>query len=311
VGERCAVFLMGPTAAGKTELAVELAERYPLALINADSAQVYRGMDVGTAKPGPEVRGRHALMDCRDPAQPFSAGEFARAARAAAEEAFAAGRVPLLVGGTGLYFRAFAEGLADLPPSDPAVRSGLEAEAEREGWPALHRRLAQVDPEAAARIHERDGQRILRALEVHALTGRPLSVLQREQGMAPLAYPVLRTALWLPRETLWARIEARFRSMVDAGLVAETEALRAAGVPGDSPALRAVGYRQALAHLDGELDREGLIEAGVVATRRLARKQLIWLRREAGVEWFRADDRRARAALAYRVAAFLGRHGWG
>jgi len=312
MASRCAVFLMGPTATGKTELAMELAEAFPVALINADSAQVYRGMDVGTAKPGPEVQAAypHALMDFRDPAEPFSAGAFARAAQAAAEEAFAAERVPLLVGGTGLYFRAFAEGLADLPPSDPEVRSRLQREAEEMGWPELHRRLAGVDPEAAGRIHEQDGQRILRALEVFQLTDRPLSALQRERAVAPVTYPVLKTALWLPREELWRRIEVRFRRMVEAGLVDEAEALRAAGVPEDSPALRAVGYRQALAYLDGELDREGLVEAGVVATRRLARRQLIWLRKEAGVVWFRADREEERWALRRRVGEFLEGQGW-
>jgi tRNA dimethylallyltransferase len=303
---------MGPTATGKTELALELAQAHPLALINADSAQVYTGMDVGTAKPSPAVREAHphALMDCRDPAQPFSAGEFARGAQAAAESAFQAGQVPLLVGGTGLYFRAFAEGLADLPASDPAVRQRLQRQADERGWPALHRRLSEVDPEAAARIHARDGQRILRALEVFELTGRSLSTLQRERAVPPVAYPLLKTALWLPREELWRRIEARFRRMVAEGLVEETAALRAAGITEDSPPLRAVGYRQAVAYLDGELDREGLVEAGVVATRRLARRQLIWLRRETGVEWFRADDPGDRQRLRDRAAEFLGEHGW-
>lgn len=313
MADPCAVFLMGPTATGKTELALELADRHPVALINADSAQVYRGMDVGTAKPDAAVRAAypHALMDFRDPAEPFSAGAFARAARAAADEALAAGRVPLLVGGTGLYFRAFAEGLAELPESDPEVRARLSAEAERSGWPALHRRLAARDPEAAGRIHERDGQRLLRALEVLELTGRPLSELQRERSVAPLAYPVLKTALWLPREELWRRIERRFRRMVAAGLVAEARALREAGVPEASPALRAVGYRQALAYLDGELDREGLVAAGAAATRRLARRQVVWLRREAGVHWFRADRQAERRALREQVGAFLAGHGWG
>ena len=312
MAERCAVFLMGPTATGKTDLALALAAAHPVALINADSAQVYRGMDVGTAKPEPAVRAAHphALMDFRDPSEPFSAGEFARAAQAAAEAAFAEGRVPLLVGGTGLYFRAFAEGLADLPASDPAVRADLQAEAEERGWPAMHRRLAEIDPEAAERIHVQDGQRILRALEVHALSGRPLSALQREQAVPPVAYPVFKAALWLPREELWRRIESRFRAMVAGGLVEETEALRAAGVPEDSPALRAVGYRQALAYLDGELDRDGLVAAGVVATRRLARRQLIWLRREAGINWFRADDRGEQRQLMQRVEAFLAGQGW-
>jgi tRNA dimethylallyltransferase len=303
---------MGPTATGKTELAMALADRYPVALINADSAQVYRGMDVGTAKPDGATRARypHALMDCRDPAEPFSAGQFARAAQEAAQAAFADGRVPLLVGGTGLYFRAFAEGLADLPESDPAIRERLQAEGEGGGWALLHERLQTVDPASAERIHPGDGQRLVRALEVHELTGQPLSELQKQRAVPPVEYPVLRTALWLPRELLWQRIEDRFRRMLEAGLLAETEALRDAGVARDSPALRAVGYRQALAYLDGELDWEGLVHAGVVATRRLARRQIIWLRKTPGVEWFRADDQAQRRALIDRVGGFLGGHGW-
>ena len=311
--DRCAVFLMGPTATGKTELAMALADRYPVALINADSAQVYRGMDVGTAKPDAETRTRypHALMDCRDPAAPFSAGQFARAAQEAAEAAFADGRVPLLVGGTGLYFRAFADGLADLPESDPAIRERLQGEGEAHGWAPLHRRLQTVDPASAERIHPSDGQRLVRALEVYELTGQPLAALQRQRAVPPVSYPVLRTALWLPRELLWQRIQARFQRMLEAGLVAETKALRDAGVPRDSPALRAVGYRQALAYLEGELDWAGLEHAGVVATRRLARRQLIWLRRTPGVEWFRADDEAQGRALLDRVEAFLTERSWG
>ena len=303
---------MGPTATGKTEMAMELADAFPMALINADSAQVYRGMDVGTAKPESAVRRAypHALMDFRDPSRPFSAGEFARAAQAAAEEAFAARRAPLLVGGTGLYFRAFAEGLADLPGSDAEVRDRLQREADNHGWPTLHRRLGEVDPEAAARIHEQDGQRILRALEVFELAGRPLTALQQEQGVAPVAYPVLKAALWLPREVMWERIEARFRRMLQEGLVEETKALRDAGVPADSPALRAVGYRQALAYLDGRMTHDELVEAGIVATRRLARRQLIWLRKTSGVVWFRADRPDERQALKNRVEAFLDEQGW-
>ncbi len=312
MAERCAVFLMGPTASGKTELALALADRFPVALINADSAQVYRGMDAGTAKPDPQTRRRypHALMDIRDPAEGFSAGEYARLARAAAEEAFARGRVPLLVGGTGLYFRAFAEGLADLPASDPEVRERLRRVGEQEGWPALHARLAEADPEASRAIHPNDAQRLLRALEVMELSGRPLSQLQREAGGVPVAYPILKCALWLPPEALHRRIEQRFPRLVKAGLVEETAALRERGVPPDSPALRAVGYRQALAYLEGEIDREGLNAAGMAATRRLARRQRIWLRKEPGVAWYRGDQPAQQARLMEEVAAFLKARGW-
>jgi tRNA dimethylallyltransferase len=302
--ERRAVFLMGPTASGKTELALALADSFPLALINADSAQVYRGMDVGTAKPSPDVRARypHALMDFRDPVEPFSAGEYARLARDAVEAAFGAGKTPLLVGGTGLYFRAFAEGLAEMPAADPAIRERLRGEGERLGWPTLHRRLGEVDEAAAARIHPGDSQRIQRALEVYELTGRPLSALQQERDLPPLHYPVLRLALWLPREELWERIETRFRAMLAEGLVEEVEALLAAGVDPDTPALRAVGYRQVAEYLQGRCTYAEMEKAGIVATRQLAKRQLTWFRRTPGVLWFRPEERQA---AMDRVARFL------
>ncbi|MFP4561451.1 MAG: tRNA (adenosine(37)-N6)-dimethylallyltransferase MiaA [Thiohalorhabdus sp.] len=309
MGERCALFLMGPTAVGKTDLALAIADEFPVALINADSAQVYRGMDVGTAKPSPEVRARypHALMDFRDPAEPFSAGEYARAARREAEACLGRGRVPLLVGGTGLYFRAFAEGLAELPTANRELRDRLRSEAEHEGWPALHERLRRLDPQAAGRIHPRDGQRILRALEVCEATGRPLSELQREEGLPSADFPILRLALWRPREELWRRIEARFRAMLEGGLEEEVRALVQAGVDPDAPALRSVGYRQVREHLEGRRSREELLEAGVVATRRLAKRQLTWLRREPGVEWYRPEEREA---VLERVREFLRPLGW-
>ena len=295
---------MGPTASGKTDQALALADAFPLALINADSAQIYRGMDVGTAKPPAEVRARypHALMDFRDPAEPFSAGDYARAARQEAEAAFARERVPCLVGGTGLYFRAFAEGLAAMPGADDALRQRLRDEASQIGWAGLHQRLAAVDAEAAARIHPGDSQRLQRALEVYELTGRPLSALQREPDLPPVAYPILRLGLWLPREELWRRIETRFRTMLAEGLVAEVEALLAAGVGADTPALRAVGYRQVADYLRGETTYERMVERGIVATRRLAKRQLTWFRRTPGVDWFRADDP---AGIEARVADFL------
>ena len=301
--ERCAVFLMGPTATGKTELAIALADRYPVALINADSAQVYRGMDVGTAKPDAGTRSRypHALMDCRDPAEPFSAGDYARAARAEAQASHARGRVPLLVGGTGLYLQAFVEGLSALPAADATVRTRLQAEAAASGWPALHTRLAAVDPKAAARIEPNDSQRITRALEVHTVTGRPMTAVQAETALAPVDYPVLRLALWLPRATIWARIETRFQRMLAAGLLDEVRALMAAGVPADAPAMRAVGYRQARRYLEGTVDYAGMIDEALAATRQLAKRQRTWFRRMPGVEWYRPE---AVDALAERVANF-------
>ncbi|MFA9462289.1 tRNA (adenosine(37)-N6)-dimethylallyltransferase MiaA [Thiohalorhabdus methylotrophus] len=309
MGGRCALFLLGATATGKTELALALADRFPVALINADSAQIYRGMDVGTAKPPPEVRKRypHALMDFRDPNEPFSAGEYARSAREAAENAFARNRVPLLVGGTGLYFSAFARGLADLPEADPDLRARLRDEADARGWPALHERLHRLDPEAADRIDPGDAQRIQRALEVHAVTGRPITELQKESGLPPVGYPILRLGLWLPKEEIWRRVEQRFRRMLEGGLIEEARALLAAGVDPDSPAFRSVGYRQAREYLQGARDREGLLEAGVVATRRLAKRQRTWFRKEPEVEWFRPGEVEA---VAERVRSFLQSRGW-
>ncbi len=211
------------------------------------------------------------------------------------------------MGGTGLYFQAFEEGLAPLPTADPALRQRFQKEAEVRGWPALHQHLARLDPEAAARIHPQDAQRIQRALEVGELTGRPLSELQAEQSAEPAGFSILKLALWLPKAELWHRIERRFRAMLENGLLEEAEALRAAGVEAEAPAMRAVGYRQARAFLDGKMDREELLEAGVIATRQLAKRQLTWLRRTAGVEWLRPEEQ---AAARKRVAGFLEEHGW-
>ena len=278
-----AIFLMGPTASGKTALALALAERFPLELISVDSALVYRGLDIGTAKPDAAtlVRHPHRLVDIRDPEQAYSAAEFRADALAAMAEIVAAGRVPLLVGGTGLYFRALARGLAALPEADPELRADLAQEEQRIGLAALHARLAAADPEAAARIHPNDPQRILRALEVIALTGRAISAQQGGGGERP-PYRLLKLAL-LPevRAPLHARIAERFDAMLGAGLVDEVEALRRRpGLRAEHPAMRAVGYRQAWQFLDGALDREALRAHGVHATRQLAKRQITWLRSE-------------------------------
>lgn len=224
-----AIFLMGPTASGKTELAGALAERFPLALISVDSALVYRGMDIGTAKPEPEFLARHphALLDLRDPAQPYSAADFRQDALAAVQAAHASGRVPFLVGGTGLYFRALEHGLSPLPEADPVLRARLASEAKEQGWPALHARLAEIDPLAAQRIRPGDVQRIQRALEVIELTGQPLSTLQR--GPQPgLPWRLLKLAL-MPRDRtlLRQRIADRFDAMLAAGFLDEVRRLHA------------------------------------------------------------------------------------
>lgn len=285
------LFLMGPTASGKTALALQLAGRLPLDVISVDSGMVYRGLDIGTAKPAATVLARvpHRLIDICDPAEAYSAGRFRADALREIAAIRARGRQPLLVGGTGLYFRALAAGLSVLPPADAALRARLDAEAAQEGWPALHARLARIDAASAARIQPNDAQRIQRALEVHALTGRPLSVLQRSARPAPL--PVRKLVLACPDRALGRqRIAARFHAMLGAGLLGEVERLYRRGDLGlQLPAIRLVGYRQAWQHLAGELSREEMSVRAIVATCQLAKRQRTWLRAEAGAEWFDPD----------------------
>jgi tRNA dimethylallyltransferase len=276
-----AIFLMGPTASGKTALACELSDRFSLELVSVDSALVYRGMDIGTAKPDAETLTRypHELIDIREPSQPYSAADFREDATAAMQRIGARGKVPLLVGGTGLYFRALQQGLSDLPEADPELRGRLFEEAQRIGWPAMHARLEALDPQAAARIGNNDAQRLQRALEVIELTGRSLSELQQT---ASISFPwrVLKLAL-LPenRSTLHERIAQRFDAMLAAGFLDEVRALRARGdLHPDLPSMRAVGYRQALEHLDGATDAAEFRDRGIFATRQLAKRQITWLR---------------------------------
>ncbi len=285
-----AVLLMGPTCTGKTALALELARRYPVEIVSVDSALVYRGMDIGTSKPDAAMRAQvpHHLIDICDPAEPYSAGRFRRDALALVQEIRSRDRVPLLVGGTMLYFHALVRGIAPLPDADPAVRAEIDAEARQVGWPALHAQLAQADPEAAERIRPNDAQRIQRALEVIRLTGRPLSALQRLAEPAPLRLE--RFAL-LPfeREALYARIEARFDEMLAEGLLDEVRALHGRGdLHADLPSMRAVGYRQLWRHLAGDCPLEVAVADAKRATRNLAKRQLTWLRADAGVRWHRS-----------------------
>jgi tRNA dimethylallyltransferase len=282
-----AVCLMGPTASGKTELAVRLVEALPLTIVSVDSAMVYRGMDIGTAKPGPEILARapHRLIDIREPEETYSAGDFVRDARTAMADIRAAGRVPLLVGGTMMYFRALTRGMADLPAADPAVRQAIDDEARADGWPALHARLAAVDPAAAARIAANDSQRIQRALEVWRVSGKPLSAWQAE-GPGPAPGPAyLRFGLAPePRAALHRRIERRLRGMLDAGFVDEVARLKQRPFLDErSPAMRAVGYRQVWTYLDGRAALEAAVHKAVAATRQLAKRQMTWLRTEPGL----------------------------
>ena len=304
-----AIFLMGPTASGKTDLAIELHRRFAVDIISVDSALVYRGMDIGTAKPDADTLARapHALIDIRDPAESYSAAEFREDALAAMADIVRRGRVPLLAGGTMLYFRALARGLATLPSASPEVRARLETEAREHGWQALHERLAEQDPEAARRIHPNDPQRIQRALEVIELTGRPISELQREQEDQQLGYRVLRVvACPQPRARLHARIELRFQRMLEQGFLREMETLRSRGdLHADLPSMRCVGYRQAWSFLEGEISHAEMCRKAVVATRQLAKRQLTWLRQETGALWYDPVKESAQNFVIGEIGKFL------
>lgn len=280
---RLAVCIMGPTASGKSGLAMALAECTGAEIISVDSAQVYRGMDIGTAKPTQAERARvpHHLIDVADPGEQYSAGRFRQQALAAMRDIDERGRLPVLVGGTLLYFRALLQGLSQLPGRDEALRAKLEAQAAIVGWPALHQQLAEHDPVSAGRIQSRDAQRIQRALEVLMLTGQPLSRLQADVApQAPTGWRFMRVGL-VPgdRQGLAERISARFSQMMEQGLLEEVQALFGRGDLGPhTPALRAVGYRQLWRHLAGEVTLERACEQAIVATRQLAKRQLTWLR---------------------------------
>lgn len=277
--------LTGPTGVGKSDWAVRLAEAAPVEIVSVDSAQVYRGLDIGTAKPDRSVRQRiaHHLIDLCDPAESYSAGRFVSEALECITAIHARGRVPLLVGGTMLYLRALLNGLAPLPQASPGLRRELDERAARCGWPALHAELARLDPIAAQRIRPLDRQRIQRALEVCLLTGERLSQLQ-QRGRSPLA--AMRLSIWAlaPRERPWLhrRLAERFHAMMNAGFLQEVRALHARGdLRAGHPSIRAVGYRQLWAHLEGECPLDEAIERGIVATRQLAKRQLTWMRSES------------------------------
>lgn len=298
-----AILLLGPTASGKTDLAIALRDRLPVELVSVDSAMVYRGMDIGTAKPTPKelLRAPHRLIDICDPAEAYSAARFREDALHEMAEISAAGRVPLLVGGTMLYYRALQYGLSALPQADPAVRDRLERELDAAGLAAMHERLASVDPAAASRIHRNDPQRTLRALEVWEITGRPMSELQRASG-EPMPYRALKLVRApLSREVLHQRINTRFLAMLEAGFVEEVERLVVRGdLNPDLPSMRSVGYRQVWSWLRGECDRAQMIERGQAATRQLAKRQMTWLRGERDCLWL--DERADTLALAHGYA---------
>ncbi len=283
-----AIFLMGPTASGKTGLAVELVKRFPLEIISVDSALVYRGMDIGTAKPDAETLriAPHHLIDLIDPTESYSAARFRDDALKLMAEIVSRGKVPLLVGGTMLYFKALWEGLSDMPQADAALREEIEQDAKARGWPALHAELAKLDPATAARLKPTDAQRIQRALEVVRLTGKPMADIWESHRGDGLPYRVLPLAL-VPsdRSVLHERIAQRFADMLEAGLVDEVKRLREKyPLHAGMPSMRCVGYRQTWAYLEGEYDEKELLNRGIYATRQLAKRQLTWLRGMDAVE---------------------------
>jgi tRNA dimethylallyltransferase len=289
--------LTGPTGAGKTDWAVALAAHLPVEVVSVDSALVYRGLDIGTAKPGAELRARvaHHLIDICEPTERYSAGSFVADALRCIRDIHARQRIPLLVGGTMLYLRALFSGLAVLPPAAPALRAELDERARRCGWPALHAELAHLDPVAAERISPADGQRIQRALEVCLSSGQPISQLQRATS-SPLAGWPLHYWVLAPqdRRLLHARLAARFEAMMAGGFLAEVAGLRARGdLSASHPAMRAIGYRQLWAHLDGAYPLEEAVKRGIAATRQLAKRQLTWARGESAGRWIdpEATDR--------------------
>jgi tRNA dimethylallyltransferase len=296
--------LTGPTACGKSELALALAERFPVEIVSMDSAMVYRGMDIGTAKPSADLRKTipHHLIDIREPSETYSVGEFCRDARRTIAAIRGRARVPLLVGGTFMYLRALRSGIASLPGADPALRAELDQDAAVQGWPALHARLAAVDAASAARIAPTDRQRIQRALEVHRLTGKPLSALQRENPAAPAQDFRVLALVPEDRAALARRIERRFDAMVEAGLVSEVERLMARGdLDPSAAAMRAVGYRQLWAYLAGDMAWPISRTRALASTRQLAKRQMTWLRSDPPDLRLAAFDQ----ALLSRASAFV------
>lgn len=298
------IFLMGPTASGKTDLAIALRQHLPVEIISVDSALVYRGMDIGSAKPSAEELAAvpHRLIDIRDPSQPYSAADFVADAEREIADIHSQGKIPLLVGGTMLYFKALLDGLADMPESDPDVRAQIEKDAEQFGWPYVHQQLAQVDPDIAKEIHPNHSQRVSRALEVYRISGKTMSELrqlqsQRAQEAFSERFHLVQIAM-APRERalLHERIKLRFSKMLDAGLVDEVKALYERGdLHVDLPAIRAVGYRQVWDFIEGRLSQDDMVERGIIATRQLAKRQFTWLRGwqnypNTQLDWLYTDD---------------------
>jgi tRNA dimethylallyltransferase len=308
-----AILLMGPTGAGKTDVALELAATLPVEIVSVDSAMVYRGMDIGTAKPDAQTLARypHHLVDVADPADRYSAGRFLEEAAAAMKDIRARGRVPLLAGGTMLYFRALQSGLADMPPADPALRRRIDERAEREGWPALHAELARIDPAAAQRIQPRDRQRLQRAFEILELTGQPPSA-HWQQSLRSGSRPGDLKLVLAPadRDALAAGIEQRFSRMMELGFLDEVRRLYQRGDLGpELPSIRAVGYRQLWDHLAGRCGLAEAIQRALAATRQLAKRQLTWLRAEPAAEWHESLDPGTPGRVRDRVGQWMAEEG--
>jgi len=288
-----AIFIIGPTASGKTGLAMKLMEHFPIELISVDSALIYKDMDIGTAKPTADEleKAPHRLISFLDPSESYSAADFRKDALREMQEITVKGKIPVLVGGTMLYYRALENGLAVLPEADPEIRKKLSAEAEEKGWNFLHQRLVEVDPVAGKRIHPNDKQRIQRALEVHELSGKPLTELHKEAQLDALPYSLMKIALIPEREWIRDLAEKRFEIMMEQGFLDEVKALYAReDLHADLPAIRCVGYRQAWQYLDGKLDADEMKERAVIATRQLAKRQMTWMRSEPNIIKFDAKN---------------------
>ncbi len=289
------IFLMGPTASGKTGLAIELHQKMGCELISVDSVLVYRGMNIGTAKPDASEleQAPHQLIDICEIEQPYSASKFYEDARKIIDKSIKGGKMPVLVGGTMLYFKALRDGLADLPTADPVIREKIVNQAKDDGWESLHAKLAEIDPESAKRITKGDAQRIQRALEVYMISGKTLSQFFREQAIHPLPYPILNIAIApVNRELLRERITARFEYMLQQGLLEEIKKLSSRdGFSADLPAMRSVGYRQAYQYHTGEIDFDTMKEKAITATYRLAKRQMTWLRKWPDLNWLETGSR--------------------
>ncbi len=298
---------MGPTASGKTAVAMEQVGKLAADIVSVDSAMIYRQMDIGTAKPTlSELRDApHALIDILDPSDSWSVGEFCRDAKTEIARSHALGRIPLLTGGTMMYFRALEHGLNELPEANADIRSEIDAMAEKQGWPAMHARLAQIDPKAAERIHENDAQRIQRAIEVYEITGKALSDLQAGKSES-FAYPLIKCALEIgDRSVLHTRINDRFDQMMKAGFLDEVRALHSRGdLHADLPSIRSVGYRQLWSFLDGHVSLEEAVEKAKTATRQLAKRQLTWLRSDSDLVHLDASD----PQTGSRLTALINQH---